>query len=320
MRYWTCIHLNQIDMKRKLLIDLSPGIEETLALWLALRNPNLEVLAVTSAPGKVNATRAGQNLHTILDLIDPSPRPRFGVGEDPLGGLSVDGSMLNGQDGLGDAGIPVVDLLQRPSAAKVIIDVVKSNPNEVTILTLGALTNIARAITIDPGIGSLIGHLVVSGGSLSAVGNITPCAEFNVYCDPRAAQEVFQSKLTKTLVPIDVASRFSIGMDVINQISDADPAFGFRKSLSALFRNYRQWLGREKIFVNSSVALLSILHPDLFIRQKLHVDVETSGELTTGMTVFDQRIQSPSRPNIEVVTDFDKRVLNMFFAETIRMV
>ena len=307
-------------MKRKLLIDLSPGIEETLALWLALRNPNLEVLAVTSAPGKVNATRAGQNLHTILDLIDPSPRPRFGVGEDPLGGLSVDGSMLNGQDGLGDAGIPVVDLLQRPSAAKVIIDVVKSNPNEVTILTLGALTNIARAITIDPGIGSLIGHLVVSGGSLSAVGNITPCAEFNVYCDPRAAQEVFQSKLTKTLVPIDVASRFSIGMDVINQISDADPAFGFRKSLSALFRNYRQWLGREKIFVNSSVALLSILHPDLFIRQKLHVDVETSGELTTGMTVFDQRIQSPSRPNIEVVTDFDKRVLNMFFAETIRMV
>ena len=307
-------------MKRKLLIDLSPGIEETLALWLALRNPNLEVLAVTSAPGKVNATRAGQNLHTILDLIDPSPRPRFGVGEDPLGGLSVDGSMLNGQDGLGDAGIPVVDLLQRPSAAKVIIDVVKSNPNEVTILTLGALTNIARAITIDPGIGSLIGHLVVSGGSLSAVGNITPCAEFNVYCDPRAAQEVFQSKLTKTLVPIDVASRFSIGMDVINQINDADPAFGFRKSLSALFRNYRQWLGREKIFVNSSVALLSILHPDLFIRQKLHVDVETSGELTTGMTVFDQRIQSPSRPNIEVVTDFDKRVLNMFFAETIRMV
>ena len=320
MRYWTCIHLNQIDMKRKLLIDLSPGIEETLALWLALRNPNLEVLAVTSAPGKVNATRAGQNLHTILDLIDPSPRPRFGVGEDPLGGLSVDGSMLNGQDGLGDAGIPVVDLLQRPSAAKVIIDVVKSNPNEVTILTLGALTNIARAITIDPGIGSLIGHLVVSGGSLSAEGNITPCAEFNVYCDPRAAQEVFQSKLTKTLVPIDVASRFSIGMDVINQINDADPAFGFRKSLSALFRNYRQWLGREKIFVNSSVALLSILHPDLFIRQKLHVDVETSGELTTGMTVFDQRIQSPSRPNIEVVTDFDKRVLNMFFAETIRMV
>ena len=100
-------------MKRKLLIDLSPGIEETLALWLALRNPNLEVLAVTSAPGKVNATRAGQNLHTILDLIDPSPRPRFGVGEDPLGGLSVDGSMLNGQDGLGDVGIPVVDLLQR---------------------------------------------------------------------------------------------------------------------------------------------------------------------------------------------------------------
>lgn len=320
MRYWSRIHLNQIDMKRKLLIDLSPGIEETLALWLALRNPNLEVLAVTSAPGKVNATRAGQNLHTILDLIDPSPRPRFGVGEDPLGGLSVDGSMLNGQDGLGDVGIPVVDLLQRPSAAKVIIDVVKSNPNEVTILTLGALTNIARAITIDPGIGSLIGHLVVSGGSLSAEGNITPCAEFNVYCDPRAAQEVFQSKLTKTLVPIDVASRFSIGMDVINQISDADPAFGFRKSLSALFRNYRQWLGREKIFVNSSVALLSILHPDLFIRQKLHVDVETSGELTTGMTVFDQRIQSPSRPNIEVITDFDKHVLNMFFAETIRMV
>lgn len=307
-------------MKRKLLIDLSPGIEATLALWLALRNPDLEVLAVTSSAGKVNATRAGQNLHTILDLFDPSPRPRFGVGEEPLGGLSVNGSMLNGQDGLGDVGVPVVDLLQRPSAAKVILDVIKSNPNEVTVLALGPLTNIAHALTIDPGVASLIGHLVVSGGSLSAVGNITPCAEFNVYCDPRAAQEVFHSKLTKTLVPIDVASRFSVGVDVINQITAVDPDFGFRKSLSALFRNYRQWLGREKIFVNSCVALLSILHPDLFSRKKLHVDVEISGELTTGMTVFDQRIQSPSRPNIEVITDFDKHVLSMFFAEAIRMV
>lgn len=306
-------------MKRKLIIDLSPGIEETLALWLALRNPNLEVLAVTSSAGKVNSTRAGQNLYTILDLIDPSPRPRFGVGEEPLGGLFVDGSMLNGQDGLGDVDVPVVDLLQRPSAVKVIQDIVKSNPNEVTILALGPLTNIARVLTHDPTVASLIGHLVISGGSLSAQGNITPCAEFNMYCDPQAAHEVFQIKMTKTLVPIDVASRFSIGLDVVNQIIAADPGFKFRNSLFALFRNYRQWLGREKIFVNSSVALLSILHPDLFGRKKVYVDVETSGELTTGMTVFDQRIKSPSRPNIEVITDFDKHVLGMFFAEAIKI-
>ena len=79
-------------MIRKLLIDLSPGIEQTLALWAALRNPNLEVLAVTSSGGNVDAVRAGQNLCTVLNLIDPSPRPRLGVGEEPLGGLSVDGS------------------------------------------------------------------------------------------------------------------------------------------------------------------------------------------------------------------------------------
>lgn len=306
-------------MIRKLLIDLSPGIEQTLALWAALRNPYLEVLAVTSSGGNVDADRAGQNLYAVLNLIDPSPRPRLGVGEESLDGLSVDGSMLNGRDGLGDVGIPVVELLQRPSAAKVILDVVKSYPNEVTILTLGPLTNIARALAIDPGVASLIGHLVVCGGSLSAQGNITPCAEFNMYCDPRAAQEVFQSKLTKTLVPIDVASRFSIGLDVINQIVATESGSRLKKLLFALYRNYRQWLGREKIFVNSSVALLSILHPDLFTRKKLFVDVETSGELTTGMTVFDQRIQSPSRPNIEVITDFDKHVLNLFFAEEMRL-
>lgn len=306
-------------MKRKLIIDLSPGIEESLALWLALRNPNLDVLAVTSSAGKVNATRAGQNLHTLLDLIDPSPRPRFGVGEEPLGGLSVDGSMLNGQDGLGDVGIPVVDLLQRPSAAKVIHDIIKSNPNEVTILALGPLTNIARVITHDPTIASLIGHLVISGGSLSAQGNITPCSEFNMYCDPQSAHEVFQCKMTKTIIPIDVASRFSVGLDVVNQMASTESGSRLKRILSALFFNYRQWLGREKIFVNSSVALLSILHPDLFSRQKLHVGIEISGELTTGMTVFDQRIKSPSRPNIEVITDFDKHVLNMFFAEAMRI-
>ncbi|MBR5710279.1 MAG: nucleoside hydrolase [Thermoguttaceae bacterium] len=306
-------------MRRKLLIDLSPGIEQTLALWAALRNPNLEVLAVTSSGGNVDAARAGQNLYTVLNLIDPSPRPRLGVGEEPLGGLSVDGSMLNGKDGLGDVDIPVVELLQRPSAAKIIVDVVKSYPNEVTILALGPLTNVARALALDPDIASLIGHLVVCGGSLSAQGNITPCAEFNMYCDPRAAQEVFQSKLTKTLVPIDVASRFSVGLDVINQIVATESGSRLKKMLFALYRNYRQWLGREKIFVNSSVALISILHPDLFVRQKLFVDVETAGELTTGMTVFDQRIQAPSRPNTEVITDFDKHVLKMFFAEEMRI-
>ena len=306
-------------MIRKLLIDLSPGIEETLALWLALRNPDLDVLAVTSSAGKVDSTRAGQNLHTILDLIDPSPRPRFGVGEEPLGGVSVDGSLLNGRDGLGDVGAPVVDLLQRPNADKIIIDVVRANPNEVTILALGPLTNVSRALSIDPGIAPLIGHLVICGGTLSARGNITPCAEFNMFCDPRSAQNVFQTKLTKTIIPIDVASRFSVGLSVINQIADTESGSKLKKFLYALFRNYRQWLGREKIFVNSSVALLSILHPDLFARQKMYVDVETSGELTTGMTVFDQRIQSPSRPNIEVITDFDRHVLSMFFAEAIRL-
>ena len=306
-------------MKRKILIDLSPGIEEALALWLALRNPNFDIVAVTSSAGNVNAQCAGENLYTILNLFDPSPRPRVGVGEEPVEGLPVDGSMLNGRDGLGDVGIPVVNLLQRPNAAKVIVDVVRSNPNEVTILALGPLTNIARALTLDPTIAPLIGHLVICGGSIPARCSVTPCAEINIFCDPHAAQEVFQTKLTKTLVPVDVASRFSVGMEIINQISSIDPETKLKPMLNALFRNYRQWLGREKIFVNSTVAILSILHPDLFTRKKLFADVETAGELTTGMTVFDQRPQTPSNPNIEVITDFDKHVINMFFAEELRI-
>ena len=304
-------------MIRKLLIDLSPGIEETLALSVAMNNPDVELQAVTAVAGNVNAGRSGQNLQAILNLIDPPRRPRMGVGEEPVGGLPVDGMLVNSRDGLGDVGIPVVELLQPASASKVISDTIRSFPYEVTILTLGPLTNIARALVRDPELALMVGHLVIYGGSLSARGNITPTSEFNIYCDPESARTVFRSKMTKTLVPMDITSKFSVGMDFINQIPDSSSGVLLKKILPALFRNYRLGLGREKVFVHSTVALLSILHPDLFVRKKMFVDVETAGELTTGMTVFDQRYRTDARPNMEVVTDFDKHVVGMFFTEEI---
>lgn len=306
-------------MQRKLVIDLSPGIDETVALTLALQNPNIELLAVTAVSGNIPAERAGKNLQFVLNWLDPPKFPRLGVGTEPDLGMPVDGHLLNGRDGLGDIGFPSIDLLQPTPAERIIADAIRSAPNEVTILTLGPLTNVARAFMRDPELPLLVGHLVVLGGSINAKGDITPAAEFNMYCDPLAARQVFRSKATKSMVPVDIANRFQAGIDLLQHL----PKLGtnarelLRKILPCLFRNYRQTRGKERIFLPSVVALLTILYPDLFKREKMAVDIETAGDLTTGMTVFDQRSPAEWRPNMDVVRDFDKNVVAMFFLDEI---
>lgn len=304
-------------MQRKLVIDLSPGIDETVALTLALQNPNIDLLAVTAVSGNVPAEQAGRNLQFILNWLDPHKFPRIGVGAEPDVGMPVDGRLLNGRDGLGELGFPTIELFQPSPAEKIIADAIRSAPNEVTLLTLGPLTNVARAFMKDPELPLLIGHLVMLGGSISAKGDITPAAEFNVYCDPHSARQVFRSKATKSMVPVDIANRFQAGIDVLQYLPKLEPKAQalMKKILPCLFRNYRQAMGRERIYLPSVVALLTVLYPDLFKREKMAVDVETAGELTTGMTVFDQRIPAEWRTNMDVVRDFDKNVVSMFFLD-----
>jgi purine nucleosidase len=177
----------------------------------------------------------------------------------------------------------------------------------VTIVALGPLTNIAQALLRDPALAGQIGQLVIRGGAIKAPGNATPAAEFNFFCDPVAARAVFQSRTTKTLVPLDATSQVMMNFNHLEQLPGEQTTAGrfLRKILPYAFRSHRQVLGLEGIHLHDAVALLAATDPQLFTMQQMAGDVETAGDLTTGATVFDRRHAPQWRPNMDVAVELN---------------
>ena len=294
-------------MPRKVIIDCDPGIDDAVALAMALFDPRLEVVAVTAVAGNAPADRATLNVQAIIEQLDPPRYPRMGAATASDHAPCLNARHIHGDDGLGNAGLQVSQLARQHPSETLICDEVRAAPGEVTILCLGPLTNIALAISRDPAIASQMGRLVIMGGAVNCVGNVTPSAEFNIFCDPQSARDVFRSPTSKTLIPLDVTSQVTFSLGLLEQLpSELTRAGKFlRKVVPFLFRAYRRELGLENIHIHDAVALVAALHPELFGTHDLNGDIETSGELTTGVTVFDRRESSHTRGNIEVALEVD---------------
>jgi inosine-uridine nucleoside N-ribohydrolase len=294
-------------MPRKVIIDCDPGIDDAVALTMALFDPRLEVVAVTAVAGNAPAERATLNVQAIVEQLDPPRFPRLGAANASDYAPSMSARHIHGDDGLGNSGLQVSQLARQHPSEKLICDEIRAAPGEVTILCLGPLTNVARALSRDPALASQMGRLIIMGGAVNCIGNVTPSAEFNIFSDPRSAREVFRSPTSKTLVPLDVTSQVTFSLGFLEQLPGELTRAGklLRKVLPFLFRAYRRELGLESIHIHDAVALVAALHPELFGTHDLAGDVETSGELTAGVTVFDRRETSRSRGNIEVALEVD---------------
>ncbi len=308
-------------MPRKVIIDCDMGTDDAVALCMCLFDNRLDVLAVTAGEGCVEAEQANNNLQAIVAELDPDRHPRLGMACTTEDAPAVDTRFLYGEDGLGNAGFEAPDLQRLHPSEKMIIECVRANPDEVTIICLGPLTNIARAFQRDPALPGMIDRLVITGGSISGQGNITPAAEFNFYFDPLAARTVLKSRTTKTLIPLDVTRQVTFGLDMLDDIPTVDSRCGFflRQVLPFAFRSYRQQLGQESITLNDAVGALAVVEPELFSFEMMAGDVETEGELTRGATVFDQRQPSEWRPNMEVATAINSDSARQYIIDRLTM-
>ncbi len=294
-------------MPKKVIIDCDMGIDDAVALCMALFDPRLEVLAVTATEGCVTAEQANNNLQAIVAELDPHRYPRLGMACSTEDAPPVDTRYLYGDDGLGNAGFEVSQLQHLRPAEKMIIDCVRAHPEEVTIVCLGPLTNLAKAFNRDPALPGLVDQIVMTGGSLDGIGNITPAAEFNFYFDPQSARTVLKSRTTKTLIPLNVSRRVAFGFDLLDQLPTENTRTGYflRQILPFAFRSYRQQLGHENITLNDAVGAIAVVEPDLFKYEGMGGDVETQGELTRGVSVFDRRTPPEWRPNMQVAVDLN---------------
>lgn len=308
-------------MPRKVIIDSDMGIDDAVALCMTLFDKRLEVLAVTATEGCVTADQSNNNLQAIVAELDPERYPRLGMAQRTEDAPAVDTRYLYGEDGLGNAGFETPQRQHAVTADKLIIDTVRAHPEEVTILCLGPLTNLARAFRRDPTLPGQVGQVIMTGGSLNGHGNITPCAEFNFYFDPTSAREVIKSRTTKTLIPLEVTRNVKFGLEMLEQLPKTESRTGYflRQILPHTFRSHRQQLGQEVITLTDAVGALALLEPELFKYEALACDIETAGELTRGVLVTDQRNQPEWRPNLSVATSANSEQVGQYIVDQLML-
>jgi inosine-uridine nucleoside N-ribohydrolase len=306
-------------MARKVILDVDPGVGDALAICLALQAPELEVVAVTATGGNVTARQASRNVQAIIEHLDPPRWPRIGFAdEEQL--LRTDGRELWGADGLCGATLGMAELHQQHPALKVLAEEIRADPGGVTVIAGGPLHNIAAAFQMDPELALMVGHLMIVGGTLDGVGDVTAAAEFNIYCDAEAAQRVFRSPATTTLLPRDVTSRAAMTFDLLSHLPSETSSMGrlLRALLPGAFHAYRQRLGLEGMYVPEAVAVAAAVHPEFLTTEPMPVDVETEGTLTYGATIVDRRARTHDRPNMDVAIDLDPAAITKFIKQSLQ--
>ena len=196
-------------IKKKIIIDTDPGQDDAVALLLALASKELEILGITCVAGNVPLSLTSENARKILELTRYTEIPVFAGADRPIKRTLVTAEHVHGKTGIDG---PVLEKpkikLQSKEAIEFIIETILSYPkDEITLCTLGPLTNIGLAFQREPRIKTLIKEIIMMGGGFFEGGNITPAAEFNIYVDPEAAAEVLVSGIPITMLPLDVTHK-----------------------------------------------------------------------------------------------------------------
>jgi purine nucleosidase len=273
------------------LIDTDTASDDAVALIMALRSPDVEVVAITAVAGNVDVRQATRNAMYTAELCD-SNVPVFSGAERPLKRAPVRAEWFHGRDGLSDRGYPAPRRTpEKQSAVDAIIDTIDAHPGLVMV-TLGPLTNVALALQKKPDIAAKVGRCVVMGGAPCCEGNVTPAAEYNIWCDPEAARIVVRSGL-----PIELVGWHLCRGNAVLNPSDIQYVLGLgtRVAKFAIECNSRaqeaffEQTGQHGISLPDPVAMAVALDASIVTSQSEHlVDVETESELTRGMTVVDR--------------------------------
>src|SRR5690242_15795419 len=264
---------------RRVIIDTDPGVDDAFALLLAMRSPELKIEGLTPVAGNVPLELTLPNALRMVEIAGRTDIPVAAGAKVPLVRRLVTAAYAHGENGLGGAVFPEpkTKAIDEP-AAQFIRRIVRKYPHEVTLITLGPLTNVAMALNLDPELAGMIRGLTMMGGSLSG-GNITPAAEFNIYVDPEAARIVFQSGIPITMVGLDATRKTSLTEEHVRTLEAAQNPVS--QAAAKIGRNAINH-NREQGFLvgpnmHDSLAVAAFLDPSILKFKDYYVDVETAG-------------------------------------------
>ena len=288
---------------RAFLIDTDTASDDAVALIMLLRSPHVEVLAITTVAGNVDVQQATRNALYTAELCG-SNAPVFAGAEKPLKRAHASADWFHGRDGLGDHGYPAAQrAAEKQSATDAIIETIEAHPG-LEMVTLGPLTNVALALQKKPGIAANVSRCVVMGGAPCCEGNVTPAAEYNIWCDPEAARIVIRSGLPIELVGWHLCRGDAVlnRFDIQQVLSYGTPAAKFAIECNSRAQEaYLEQTGEHGIALPDPVTMAVALDPSIVTSQSEHyVDVETESELTRGTTVVDRLNVAGNERNREV--------------------
>jgi purine nucleosidase len=289
-------------LRRPLIIDCDPGLDDAIALLLAFASPEaLELLAVTTVGGNVDAGQTARNACIIRQLAGREDVPVHAGAEAPLAREPVEASHFHGATGLGDLQTFAPDAGPAPdrSADAIVQAVMARPPKTVSLAATGPLTNLALALRQAPQIAARLGPVVVMGGARAEGGNITASAEYNIHADPHAAEAVFAAGLDLTLIGLDATHQVRATPERVKALA-ATPAASARTAAALLDFAYRTQLdlvGWDNPPLHDPCTIAYLLQPELFETVPANIQVETASPLTLGHTAVEFRIDETHPKN-----------------------
>ncbi|MET0940692.1 MAG: nucleoside hydrolase [Mesorhizobium sp.] len=276
---------------RKIIIDTDPGQDDAVAIMLALGSPELDVLGITAVAGNVPLRLTEKNARKICELAGRPETKVFAGAIRPLVRALETAEHVHGKTGLNGPELPEPKMkLQEQHAVDFIVEtLMREESGSVTLCPLGPLTNIALALIREPRIAARIRQIVLMGGGFFEGGNVTPAAEFNIYVDPQAADVVFRAGVPIVMMPLDVTHKALTSAKRIAAFRGLGTRVGTATAemLEFFERFDEKKYGTDGGPLHDPCVIAYLLEPGLFDGRECNVAVETTSELTMGMTVID---------------------------------
>ncbi|XP_019636616.1 PREDICTED: uncharacterized protein C1683.06c-like [Branchiostoma belcheri] len=311
------------NSRQLVVLDVDGGVDDAQAMMLALTHPHVQVLGITCVAGNVKVNQVCQNVLRVLKVFGRPEVPVFAGASVSLLGTHVDACHYLGQDGMGDVpdpDPPSADLVQSEHAVSALLRLSKEYPDEINLVATGPLTNLALAVRTDPGFPARLRKLTLMGGNIHGLGNVTPSAEYNFWCDPEAAHVVlegYRSLFPITVVPWETCVQdHDISWDTWMDICAIPTKRGqfhaaIQQQMIAKQKQHRLFSAHFHTYDLYAVAVA--LFPEVLYKTlEVYARVELKGEITRGQMVCDYNDKWGKHPNVRVVKKLDlPSVLNM---------
>lgn len=292
---------------RKIIIDCDPGIDDALAIFMALASEKLQVLGITTVAGNVGIDSVTGNALSLVSMAGFQIPVCRGAAGPFLVKRETGGARVHGENGVGDVPLPQPSFdVDSRSAAEFINEMAGIYEGELELVVIGPLTNIAAALGRYPDLSKKIKGLIMMGGA-AGFGNVTPAAEFNIYADPHAAAAVFQSGIPIDMYGLDVTNRALITDDEIAALRATGKAIPvICCDMMKTYADFYQSVGFSGLALHDPFALACAVDESLVEFKSCHVEIETQGTLTRGKTVVDILGVTGKKPNARVALELDR--------------